>query len=266
MNKAKQTTKKALQSGLMVKDFEDFKSKILTTVFVVGGSYASWRFILKPQWQRYKRDHENEKTFTQASSRQASILSQAIIGSGTDEDAIMRMAKQITDWSAVQKSYQKLTGNNLNEDLKGDLSSKEYNQFMSIVNSNIKLRKASSKQGYYVVSSRAVRLRSTPDSTISSYSYNSNILTTVKAGVLLGFASGKVKLDSRGVQYYQVIIKFTKVVPYTHAAIYRKQASNTLSFWVGAGAIDLFNGLKQMRKSYPNIRLVNGIKNMRHIN
>jgi len=260
MNKVEQTTKKVLQSGLMVKDFKDFKSKILTAVFVVGGSYASWRFLIKPQWQKYKRDHENEKIFTNSSSRQASILRQAIIGTGTDEDAIMRMAKQITDWNAVQNSYQKLTGNNLNEDLKDDLSSKEYNQFMSIVNSNIKLRKASSKRGYYVVSSKAVRLRNTPDSTISSYSIHSNILTTVKAGVLLGFATGKVKLDSRGVQYHQVRIKFTKVVPYTHAAIYRKQSSNTLSFWVGAGAIELFSGFEYLRKSYPNIRIIAGTK------
>ena len=260
MNKAKQTTKKVLQSGLMIKDFDDFKSKVLTAVFVVGGSYASWKFLLKPQWQKYKRNQENEKIFTNPSSRQASILRQAIIGSGTDEAAVMRMAKQITDWNAVQNSYQKLTGNNLNEDLKGDLSSKEYNQFMSIVNSNIKLKKASSKQGYFVVSSKAVRLRSTPDSTISSFSFNSNTITTAKAGVLLGFATGKVKLDSRGVRYYQVRIKFTKVVPYTHAAIYRKQASNNLSFWVGAGAIELFSGIEHMRKSHPNIRLVNGTK------
>ncbi len=253
-------TKKVLQSGFIVKDFEDFKSKALTAVFVVGGSYASWRFLIKPKWEEYKKNQENEKIFSDPNAQQASILRQAIIGSGTDEATIMKIAKKITDWKAVQKSYQKITGNNLNEDLKGDLSSKEYNLFLSIVNRNIKIKQGGSKRGFIVVSSKAVRLRNTPDSTIGAYSFNTNVLGTVKARILLGFASGNIKVDSKGVQYYEVRIKFTEAVPYSHNAIYRKQGTKTLVFWVGAGAIELYSSFKQLREKNPSVVLVKGTK------
>jgi len=260
MEKIGKSSKKMLQSGFMIKDFDDFKAKALTAVFVVGGSFVTWQFIIKPKWQKYKRDQENEKIFTDPNAQQASVLRQAIIGSGTDEASIMKMAKQITDWKAVQKSYQKLTGNSLNEDLKGDLSSREYNLFLSIVNRNIKIKKGGSKRGFIVVSSKAIRLRNTPDSTISAYSFSSNILDTLKARILLGFATGRVKIDSRGVQYYEVRIKFTDSIPYSHRTIYRKQGSKTLNFWAGAGAIELFGSFKQMRGNYPNIKIAKGTK------
>ncbi len=258
--KLKKGTKKVLQSGFMVKDFEDFKSKALTAVFVVGGSYASWRFLIKPKWEQYKKDQENEKVFTDPNAQQASILRQAIIGGGTDEASIMKIAMKITDWKAVQKSYQKITGNNLNEDLKGDLSSAEYNQFLSIVNRNIKIKKGGSKRGYIVVSIKAVRLRDTPDSTISAYSFNTNILGTVQSRVLLGFATGKIKVDKNGVQYYEVRINFTDKIPSSHYMIYRKQKNRTLVFWVGAGAINLYSSFKQLRENNPNVKLVKGTK------
>ncbi len=259
-DKLKKGTKKVLQSGFIIKDFQDFKSKALTAVFVVGGSYATWQFIIKPKWQKYKKDQENEKVFTDPNAQQASILRQAIIGSGTDEASIMKIAMKITDWKAVQKSYQKITGNNLNEDLKGDLSSKEYNRFLSIVNRNVKIRKDGSKRGFIVVSNKTVRLRNTPDSSISAYSFNTNILGTVKARILLGFASGKIKVDSKGVQYYEVRIKFTDMIPYSHIAIYKKQKSRTLIFWVGAGAIELYSSFKQMRENNPNVKIIKGTK------
>jgi len=260
LNRLKASSKNVLKSGFRINDFEDFKSKALTAVFVVGGSFVTWQFIIKPTWQKYKRDQENEKIFTDPNAQQASVLRQAIIGTGTDERAVMDMARKITDWKAVQKSYQKLTGNSLNEDLKGDLSSSEYNLFLSIVNRNVKIKKEGSKRGFIVVSTKAVRLRNTPDSTISAYSFNSNILGTARARVLLGFATGRIKIDSKGVQYYQVRINFTEAIPNSHRVIYSKQKSKILTFWVGAGAIELYSSFKQMRENYPNIKVAKGTK------
>jgi len=243
-----------------VKNLDDLKSRALTTLFYVGGSYAMWRFLIKPAWQKYRLNQENNKVFTNKEAQQASILRQAIIGAGTDENAIMRMARQITDWKAVQKSYNKLTGNNLNEDLKDDLSSSEYNLFITIVNRNSRARKEGSKRGYIVISNTKVRIRNTPDSTISAYSFSSNILTTADARVLLGFATGKFKVDSRGVQYYQVRIKFLGTIPDSHEDIYDAQKSRILTFWVGAGAIDMFRTFKQMRQNYPSVKIWKGTK------
>jgi len=260
MEKPKKSRKLALPSALYIKDFEDFKSKALTAVFIAGGSYATWRFLLKPQWQKYKLNQENAKVFTDPNVQQASVLRKAIIGAGTDEDAVMKMAHQITNWKAVQESYQKLTGNSLNEDLKGDLSSKDYNIFISIINRKAKVKVASSKRGYIVVSSKDIRIRNTPDSSSNVYSFNSNILGTIKTGNLLGFATGKVTVDKQGVQYHQVRINFTIKIPSSHYSIYKKQNSRILSFWVGAGAIALFQGFKQMREAFPNVKIASGTK------
>lgn len=261
IQKTSQSAKKVISSKLTrVKDLDDLKSRSLTALFYVGGSYAAWRFLLKPAWKKYKQKLENEKIFTDPNAQQASILRKAIIGAGTDEKAIMQMARKITDWKAVQKSYNKLTGNNLNEDLKSDLSSKDYNLFLSIVNRSISNQSQGSKQGYLVLSSKNVRIRNTPDSTKSAFGFNSNVLDTASIGILLGFATGKTTVDSKGVQYYQVRIKFTEGIPDSHKSIYRKQGTRILSFWVGAGAIELFRHFKEMRANYPNAKVYKGTK------
>ena len=255
----KKTTKK-LQSGFKIKNFEDLKSKVLTTAFVVGGSYAGWKFLLKPYLDKRRENKENNKVLSDPNTKLASLLQQAIIGVGTDNKTVFLVAPKIKDWKAVQKSYKKLTGNNLNEDLKDDLSSSNYRRFIEIVSKGKKSQTSESKQGYIVISSTKVRLRETPDSTISAYSFSSNILDTVDAKLLLGFATGVSKVDSEGVLYYQVRIKYIAGIPEYHKETADELKSKILTFWVGAGAIKMYRHFSQMRKAYPTTKLYKGTK------
>jgi len=254
------STKKVLQSGFKIKDFADLKSKVLTTAFIVGGSYAGWRFWLKPYLEKRKENKENDRVLTDPSSKYASLLQQAMIGVGTDNKTLFMVAPKIKDWKAVQKSYKKLTGNNLNEDLKDDLSSTDYRLFIDIVSKNVKAQKSESKQGYIVVSSKKIRLRETPDSTISAYSFSSNILDTVDANLFLGFATGVLKIDSKGVLYYQIRIKYLEGIPEYHKETAKELKSKILTFWVGAGAIQMFRKFSQMRRAFPTTKLYKGTK------
>ena len=260
IQEAKEKAKNFVSSNLKVKNFDDFKSKALTAVFVVGGSYASWRFIVKPYFDKRRENKENNRVLTDPNTKLASLLQQAIIGVGTDNKTVFIVAQKIKDWKAVQTSYKKLTGNNLNEDLKGDLSSNNYRRFINIVSKNSKAQKSISKRGYIVVSSKKVRLRSTPDSTISAYSFNSNILDTIDSRKFIGFATGVYKTDSNGVLYYQVRIKYTAGIPAYHKDTYKELKSRILTFWIGAGAIEMFREFKKMRASYPTAKVYKGTK------
>ena len=260
IQEVKEKAKNFVSSNFKVKNFDDFKSKALTAVFVVGGSYAGWRFIVKPYFDKRRENKENNRVLTDPNAKQASLLQQAIIGVGTDNNTVFEVAQKIKNWNAVQTSYKNLTGNNLNEDLKEDLSSSEYRRFINIVSHNSTAQNSNSKRGYIVVSSKNIRLRSTPDSTISKWSFNSNILDTINAGKLLGFATGLYKTDSNGVLYYQVRIKYLSGIPEYHKEVYHKLNSRILSFWVGAGAVSIFKTFSQMRASYPSVKIYKGTK------
>ena len=260
IQETKEKAKDFVSSNFKVKNFDDFKSKALTAVFVVGGSYAGWRFIVKPYFDKRRENKENNRVLTDPNTKLASLLQQAIIGAGTDNETVFIVAQKIKDWKAVQTSYKKLTGNNLNEDLKEDLSSSKYRRFINIVSHNSKARKSGSKRGYIVVSSKKVRLRSTPDSTISVWSFNPNILDTIDARKFIGFATGVFKTDSEGVMYYQVRIKYTAGIPDYHKDVYKEQKTRILTFWVGAGAIDMFKYFREMRVPYPSTKIYKGTK------
>ncbi len=234
--------------------------KILNWSLVAGVSFLGYRFVLKPMWQKYLQNQANQMVFADEPTRLASKLRTAIIGVGTDEKAVFEVAQQITDWNAVQNAYYKLTGNNLNQDLHEDLSSEQYNTFMAIVRHRLEVQHSPFKKGFIVISKKAIRLRSTPDSTLSSWSFNSNILDTVAPAKLLGFATGRYQTDSKGVLYYQVRIKYTQGIPPYHRKVYQKLNSRTLTFWVGAGAMDMFKYWGTMQEVYPQVRIYKGTK------
>jgi len=244
-----------------IESVDDLKSRALTLLFYGGVGFVSWRFFIKPAWNKYKLNKANGKVISDPNVQLASMLRQAIIGIGTNVTLVMEVAQKIQNWKAVELAYKNLTnGNNLNQDLHEDLSSNQYKQFMAIVNHNINASQSASKKGYIVISKKAVRLRSTPDSTISKWSFNSNILDTINAGKLLGFATGAYKTDSEGVLYYQVRIKYLSGIPEYHKEVYQKLNSRILSFWVGAGAISIFKTFSQMRASYPSVKIYKGTK------
>jgi hypothetical protein len=180
---------------------------------------------------------------------------------------IMDAARQITDWKEVQRTYRSLYSRDLLSDLQSELDSDEYNTFLRILTQSGSKAggsnngKSNSLKGMLIAAKKNIRLRSTPDSTKGTFSFNTNILTTAPAGTFLGFATGKVEVDNNGVKYLEVKIHFSGKVPDGALySVYRKQKNKTLSFWVGAGAIDQFSDYSDMQNH--GVKLYEGVHDL----
>ena len=250
-----------------INNLQDLQQKLLTVGFYGGAAFLGYQFGLKPYLKKAKRDQEKAGVMTDPDKQQATILHNAMNPSGvkwmrgmdkTDEEEIFNAARKIKNWAAVQTSYQNLYSSDLLSDLQSELDTKEYQSFIRIIQNGMNTGTSSSgtaqsTKGLMVSSTKAVRLRSTPDSSSGSYSFNSNILSTIPASKFLGWTTGKIVVDNNGVKYYEIMIGFTGDIPSgTFKSIYRQQNSKTLRFWVGAGAIQQYRHYKQL--------LANGVK------
>ncbi len=250
-----------------VKDVEDLKSKALTIGFYGVAGFLGYKFLLKPSYLKYKKKSEQMSILTDPNKQQATYLYNAMNPSGiswmrsfdnTNESMIYAAGRKITNWNAVQRTYQNLYNRNLLSDLQSDLDNKEFKTFLNIVDAG-KSNNIPKSNGILLATSKAVRLRSTPDSSIKSYSFNSNIYGVAQANTFLGWSTGIVKVDNRGVKYYQVMISFDGLAPYDiFRNISKKQNSQSIKFWVGSGAIYQFSSIEKMLQS--GIKIPKGIK------
>ena len=250
-----------------VKDVEDLKSKALTIGFYGVAGFLGYKFLLKPTYLKYRKKSEQMSILTDPNKQQATYLYNAMNPSGiswmrsfdnTNEAMIYAAGRKITNWNSVQRTYQNLYNRNLLSDLQSELDNKEFKTFINIVDAGKSSITISKTNGILLATSKAVRLRSTPDSSIKSYSFNSNIYGVAQANTFLGWATGIVKVDNRGVKYYQVMISFEGLAPYAiFRNISKKQNSHSIKFWVGSGAIYQFRSTEKMAQS--GIKIPKGI-------
>ncbi len=273
----KQTNKSKMGSFLKmkeVKDVDDLKRRAMTIGFYGAAGFLAYKFLIKPSIVKYKRNNEQRDILTDSNKQQATFFYNAINPSGiswmrsfdhTDEKMIYEAARKVTDWNSVQKTYLNLYNRNLLSDLQSELNTAEYKTFLRILSSGKASRDKNismgARRGLIIAASKDVRIRSTPDSSIKSYSFNSNILGTAKANTFLGWATGRIQVDNAGVKYVQVMIQFNGVIPtYLFRNISRKQNSKAISFWVGAGAIYQFKYYNELSES--GIKLYPGLSDM----
>ena len=257
-----------------VKDVDDLKSRAMTIGFYGAAAILGYKFVLQPAIQKYRKNYEQRNILTDSNKQQATFFYNAINPSGiswmrsfdfTNEKMIYDAARKVTDWNSVQKAYANLYNRNLLSDLQSELNTTEYKTFLRILSSGKASRDKnmamSSRRGLIIASSKAVRIRSTPDSSSKSYSLNSNIYGTVNANTFLGWATGRIQVDNNGVKYVQVMIQFNSRIPsYLFRKIVSKQNSKAISFWVGAGAIFQFRTYDELAES--GIKLYPGISDM----
>jgi hypothetical protein len=175
-------------------------------------------------------------------------------------------ARRITNWNEVQTTYRNLYSKDLLNDLQNELTTKEFNTFFSLLNTNSSSSsngsstgKAYTKKGMLIVASANIRLRTTPDSTISAYSLNTNVLGVAKTNTFLGWATGQQQIDNDGVKYLEVRIKFSTLVPSNvFSKLYSKLKNKTMTFWVGLGAIKQYSYYSQLTSA--GIKLYAGVK------
>jgi len=252
-----------------IADGKDLKSRLMTFGFYSLAGILGWKFLAKPMYDNFRRKNEENSIINDPNKQQATIMYNAMNPSGiswmrsfdtTNKNALFESARNITSWNAVQSTYKKLYTRNLLEDLQGELNTEEFKTFMAILNlTNVKTTNSGGQvnttKGYIIVSSTDLRIRSTPDSTISSWSSNSNILGIIKQGNFVGFSTGESKVDNEGVKYIKTSIKFIDTIPESHKEVYDKQKSKTMTFWVGKGAIAQYKYFKEMYDAYPNIKI-----------
>lgn len=245
---------------------KDLLNRFMTVGFFGITGFLGWRFLIKPIFDNQRRDREQKEIGTDPNKQQATVLFNAMNTSGvswmrsfdqTNEKEMFEAARNITDWNAVQATYKKLYSRNLLEDVQSELDTEEFKTFMSILNSNKNRADgggvALTTRGYIVVASADVRIRTTPDSSISTWSYNSNILGVIKQGNFIGFSTGDSKIDDAGVKYVQVAVKFINTVPVSHKEVYDKLKNKAMMFWVGLGAVTQHKYFSEMVKKYPSI-------------
>ena len=262
-----------------IQDTDDLKRRAMTIGFYGLAGFLGYKFVLQPQIDKYRQRKEKNDIVYNDNKRQATVLYNAMNPSGikwmktfdtTNEDMIYEAARKITDWNEVQTTYRNLYKSDLLSDLESELKTNELKTFYSIIssssgnssngsNSGSGAGKAYTKKGRMIVASTNIRLRATPDSTISAYAINTNVLGVAKTNEFLGWATGKQQVDNKGVKYLEVKIKFSDTVPKNvFAKLYKKLNSKTMIFWVGLGAIRQYSYYDKLFAS--GAKLYKGVK------
>ncbi|MEN9370987.1 MAG: hypothetical protein RLZZ64_62, partial [Bacteroidota bacterium] len=123
---------------------ENNQSKLINGALVVGGIYLTYRLGKNIIASLNKSDAQN-KADDSPEVRQAMALRSAMNPSGiswmmsmdtTDTGTVLNTAKTITNLDSVQKAYKNLYQDNLLDDIQDELSTSEYQKFLTIISSN----------------------------------------------------------------------------------------------------------------------------------
>jgi len=267
----KRNLNKSLLNIKQIKNVDDLKRRTLTIGFYGVAGFLGYKFLLKPAYRKFKMKNEQHNILSDPNKQQAIYMYNAMNPSGiswmmsmdnTNEQMIYAAARRITNWNSVQNTYTNLYNRNLLTDLQKELDNDEYQTFLRILNaSKAGNQNHLSSKGLLVASSKDVRLRSTPDSSIKSYSFHSNIYGVAKANSFLGWTTGRQKVDNNGVRYLQVSISFGSTIPLSVFRIASMRLkSRSITFWVGSGAIDLFKTKAEMNQA--GIKMWNSVSNL----
>lgn len=250
---------------------ENNQSKIINGVLAVGGIYLTYR-LGKKLMDGLNKSNAQNKADDSPDVRQAMELRSAMNPSGiswmisfdtTNKSAVMDTAKTITNLDNVSKGYKNLYQNNLLDDLQSELSTEDYQKFLTIVSSN---QKKDTKNGgsapvqfvkanQLVVAKKEVSLRSTPNATNHGAFYEvfsqKNIIRIAKVGEFLGYATGR--------QYFDEVnnVKFIEVAYVINGAkapaSLKSKNKQRVSFWVSSSInyVEVFSYFKNMFDAYP---------------
>ena len=220
-------------------------------IAIVAGGY----FLARKLYKDYKANKTEEAAGGDINVQQAIAINQAIAGAGTDEQGLFNIAGQIKDWPAVDKAYRNKYNTSMLEDIKGDLSSEDYQRFMAIYNLNRvdkNGKPADSKntiaKGYVVVTEKETWLRKSGvyqkivSKLIDPLGFNkTNAIALVPANKIIGMATGRFANDLKA----NPPIRFIEVTVYAVAA----KKLKTFNAWVASSQVLTTN---KSIKDYPS--------------
>jgi hypothetical protein len=258
----------------LVEAVDNNQSKIINGVLVIGGIYLTYRLGKNIITSINKSDAQN-KADDSPEVRQAMALRSAMNPSGiswmmsfdtTNTSTVMDSAKTITNLDNVQTAYKNLYQDNLLDDLQSELTSSDYQKFLTIISANSKKDTSGggsaavqfAKPNQLIVAKKAVTLRSSPDATNHGAFYEvfsaKNIIRQAKPGEFLGYATGRQQFDDVN------NVKFIEVAYVINAAsappAYKSKNKVRVSFWVSSSVlfVDIFPYYKNMFDAYPSTK------------
>ena len=257
---------------------ENNQSKLINGLLVVGGIYLTYR-LGKNLIAGINKNDAQSKADDSPDVRQAMALRSAMNPSGiswmmsmdtTNTTTVLDTARTITNLDNVSKAYKNLYQNNLLDDLQSELSTSDYQKFLTIVSSNSNKDTTSggaapvqfAKPNQLVVSKKSVALRTTPDATNHGAFYEvfseKNIIRYTEPGEFLGYATGR--------QYFDDVnnVKFIEVAFVVRAQYapskYKNQNKKRYSYWVSSSStyVEIFSYYKTMWDNYPKTKNATG--------
>ena len=202
--------------------------------------------------------------------RQAMALRSAMNPSGiswmksfdtTNTTAVFDTAKQIKKLDEVGSAYRKLYDDDMLKDLQNELSTSDYQKFLTMVSSNPGKASGSAPvkfaiKSQLVVAKKEIFLRSSPDASYHGAIYeiaskSKNIIRKAKVGEFLGYATGKQSYDSKNnVKFIEVgyLVKKEDL-----PASLKAYAGKKYTYWVSSSSdyVDIFPYYKNMWDQYP---------------
>ena len=226
-------------------DFRLTLLKVGLGLAIVGGaSYGLYKL-----YEHQQKTSSEKQVLTNPATQQAETLHAALFRTGIDwalhfgtsnTDAVMAIASEITDFSAVQSEYKNLYNSDLQDDLQQKLGAEALQRFLNTFNYNPNTveNKAKAKSGKgstigipahsIVVTKAQANLRRTPKDT-SRWSLHSNIIQLVEQGVFLGASTGKTAFDNEG--------KSDTGTLYIEISTVALDTNKPVTFWVAASQV-----------------------------
>ena len=240
-----------------MKDNDNISHKLLDygikAVLVAGAVYGITKIV--KNYQKSNTEHQVEKNpevsqaMTIYSAMNPSGMDWMKKMDGTNTEAILNTAKEITDLNKVQDAYRKLYTSSLLDDLRQELSPEDYTKFLNTLKFNPKnINKGNNKpkidfkRGSLVATKLQANVRKTPKN-LSKWSFDNNIIKLAEAGKFIGFATGKSEFDNSGAGETGTLFIEIKSVAL--------DTKKELFFWVAASQLQTISQADYKARKYP---------------
>lgn len=251
-------------------EFLDNPKRILVGGAVIGiGGFLLYKLGRKIIGKMQKRSTE-KMADDSPEVRQAMALRSAMNPSGaswmmsfdtTNAKAVLDTAQAIRNLDNVSAAYRKLYNDDLLKNLQNELSTTDYQKFLTMVSSSpVKSGGAApttfAKKNQLVVAKAEVFLRTSPDASYHGAVYEiaekKNILRKAKVGEFLGYATGKQSFDVKNnVKFIEVGYLVKKENP---PMAMKPYAGKSFIYWVSSAStyVEIFAYFKDMWAKYPS--------------